>query len=43
MKNALWNLFKKTGDLRYYMFLKEMEEVENNYYENRKSNRNSYK
>lgn len=43
MNKALWNLFKETGDLRYYVFLKEMEKVEENYYENRKSNRNSSK
>ena len=43
MNKALLNLFKKTGDLRYYVFLKEMEKVEENYYENRKSNRNSTK
>ncbi|MCI5733747.1 MAG: YqzL family protein [Bacilli bacterium] len=43
MNKALWNLFKETGDLRYYVFLKEMEKVEENYYENRKSNRNSTK
>ena len=36
MNKALWNLFKETGDLRYYVFLKEMEKVEENYYENRK-------
>ena len=43
MNKALWSLCKKTGDLRYYVFLKEMEKVEENYYENRKSNRNSTK
>ena len=43
MNKALWNLFKETGDLRYYVFLKEMEKVEENYYETRKSNRNSTK
>ena len=43
MNKALWYLFKETGDLRYYVFLKEMEKVEENYYENRKSNRNSTK
>ena len=43
MNKALWNLFKETGDLRYYVFLKEMEKVEENYCENRKSNRNSTK
>ena len=43
MNKALRSLFKKTGDLRYYVFLKEMEKVEENYYENRKSNRNSTK
>ena len=32
MNKALWSLFKKTGDLRYYVFLKEMEKVEENYY-----------
>ena len=43
MDKILWNLFKETGDLSYYVFLKEMEKVEENYYENRKSNRNSTK
>ena len=43
MNKALWSLFKETGDLRYYVFLKEMEKVEEYYYENRKSNRNSTK
>lgn len=39
MKNLLWNLFKETGDLRYYVFLKELES--SNKDENRKSKRNS--
>ena len=43
MNKALCSLFKNTGYLRYYVFLKEMEKVEENYYENRKSNRNSTK
>lgn len=41
MKEILWNLFKKTGDYKYYIFLKEIEKEEKN--ENRKSNRNSSK
>jgi len=36
MKDLLWDLFKKTGDYKYYLFFKE---VENNVHENRKSNR----
>lgn len=27
MDNYLWELFKKTGDLRYYLLMKEMENV----------------
>lgn len=41
MKKTLWDLFKETGDLRYYIFLKELEGSELG--ENRKSNRNSSK
>lgn len=27
MEHYLWELFKKTGDLRYYLLMKEMETV----------------
>lgn len=27
MKNKIWDLFKLTGDIRYYMMYKEMENV----------------
>ena len=27
MEKVLWELFKKTGDYRYYMLLKELENV----------------
>ena len=39
MKNLLWNLFKQTGDLRYYNLLKGMENID----ENRKSERHNNK
>lgn len=41
MNETLWKLFKQTGDLRYYIFLKELEGSEIG--ENRKSNGNSNK
>lgn len=25
MENILWNLFKKTGDVKYYLFVKNLE------------------
>ncbi len=28
MKDKIWNLFKITGDIKYYMLYKEMENVE---------------
>lgn len=39
MDNDLWEIFKKTGDVRYYLLLKEMESSELD--ENRKSERNN--
>ena len=39
MKDKLWQLFKKTGDIRYYVFLKEIESSETN--ENYESEGNS--
>ena len=36
MNNILWKLFKNTGDLKYYLFMKE---IENN--EIRESKRNN--
>ncbi len=41
MKKILWNLFKNTGNFKYYIFYKELEREEEN--ENRKSGRNSSK
>lgn len=41
MKKVLWNLFKNTGNFKYYMFLKELEKEENN--EDRKDKGNSSK
>ncbi len=28
MQNKIWNLFKLTGDIKYYMMYKEMENLE---------------
>ena len=30
MKNLLWDLFRKTGKIEYYLKLKEVEKNENN-------------
>ena len=30
MKETIWNLFKITGDIKYYMMFKEMEKENNN-------------
>ena len=30
MKEKIWDLFKLTGDIKYYMMFKEMEKEENN-------------
>jgi len=30
MKDKIWNLFKITGDIKYYMMFKEMEKEEQN-------------
>lgn len=38
MKKVLWDLFKKTGNFKYYIFFKELEREEGN--ENRKSKGN---
>ncbi len=40
MNNKIWDLFKKTGDIKYYMLYKEMESLEKD--EQSKSERNSY-
>lgn len=37
MDKCLWELFKTTGDLRYYILLKELEQDD----ENRESKRNN--
>ncbi len=39
MRDILWNLFKKTGNFKYYLFFKKLEKDTED--ENRKSNRNS--
>ena len=41
MKNLLWDLFKKTGDYKYYLFFKELEKDSS--YENRKNRGNNNK
>lgn len=41
MKDKIWDLFKITGDIKYYMMYKEMENIENN--ANNKNQRNSNK
>lgn len=38
MKDLLWKMFKETGELKYYLFMKEIEEDED-----RESKRNSFK
>ena len=30
MKNKIWDLFRLTGDIKYYMMYKEMEILETN-------------
>lgn len=40
MKDKIWDLFRLTGDIKYYMMYKEMESLETN--EQNKSERNSY-
>lgn len=39
MKNKIWDLFRLTGDIKYYMMYKEMEILEVN--EQNKSERNN--
>ena len=39
MDNNIWEIFKSTGDIRYYLLLKEMESSVKD--ENRKSERNN--
>ena len=39
MKDKIWNLFRLTGDIKYYMMYKEMEILEVN--EQNKSERNN--
>ena len=41
MKNKIWDLFKLTGDIKYYIMFKEMENVEES--ANNKSQGNSNK
>ena len=40
MKNKIWNLFKLTGDIKYYMMYKEMEILEVNEQNKNKRNNN---
>ena len=40
MKEKIWNLFKLTGDIKYYLMYKEMESLGD--YEQDKSERNNY-
>ena len=40
MKDKVWNLFKLTGDIKYYLMYKEMESLEGN--EQDKSEGNNY-
>ncbi len=40
MKEKIWNLFKLTGDIKYYLMYKEMESLED--YEQDKSEGNNY-
>ena len=39
MKDKIWDLFRLTGDIKYYMMYKEMEILDSN--EQNKSERNS--
>ena len=41
MKDILWDLFKQTGEYKYYVFFKQLES--GNIYENRKSRGNNNK
>ncbi len=38
MEKLLWSLFKKTGNIKYYLMIKELGSVEN---ENKKSRGNN--
>lgn len=40
MKDKIWDLFRLTGDIKYYMMYKEMENLDIN--EQNKGERNSY-
>ena len=40
MKEKIWNLFKLTGDIKYYLMYKGMESLED--YEQDKSEGNNY-
>ncbi len=40
MKDKIWDLFRLTGDIKYYIMYKEMENIEVN--EQDKGKRNSY-
>ena len=40
MKEKIWNLFKLTGDIKYYLMYKEMESLED--YEQDKCEGNNY-
>lgn len=40
MNSILWDLFKKTGNIKYYNLLQEIKRSDE--YENRKSRRNSF-
>ncbi len=37
MKNKIWDLFKLTGDIKYYMMYKEMENIEDAESENERN------
>lgn len=38
MKNIIWDLFKETGDIKYYILLSKMERCDNNEGESRGNN-----
>lgn len=40
MKNKIWDLFKLTGDIKYYIMYKEMENLEENAESENKRNSN---
>ena len=40
MKNKIWDLFRLTGDIKYYMMYKEMEILEVNEQNKNKRNNN---